>query len=197
MEILFGKLVEKKATSADGNFHLYRLRRHGGDFFNAVYVGQDAPKALKSVELQLNGKWVKHPKFGNQFQISKWARSNVRSFSESQQKRLLAEAEKRIGALPMPELQHEGIDAIPQAGSYMTENSAPSLSTHDQARRIFQLAEKAALECFDVDEDERTLYLELVGTLILEQLGIIHGSEWLKEYTTASVCEIKHLEGHQ
>lgn len=79
MPIQFGKLRRKNHQSKDGNFHVYWLRCHGGDCFNAIYRGDNPPKALKSVEYKLIGEWERHPLFGKQFVIERYERAALQS----------------------------------------------------------------------------------------------------------------------
>lgn len=74
MAIQFAKLVQKTYSTEDGQFNLYRMRCSGGAWESAVYVGDNPPKALKTVEYQLSGHWYNHPEHGKQFMIESYRR---------------------------------------------------------------------------------------------------------------------------
>lgn len=76
MAVQFAKLVQHTYSSDDGKFNLYRMRCTGGAWETAVYVGDNPPKALKTVEYKLYGKWVKHPTHGNEFFIESYQRAD-------------------------------------------------------------------------------------------------------------------------
>ncbi len=69
MTLQIGKLIRKTFATDDGEFHLYTLYCPGGKFATATYRGTDAPPPRKTVEYQLSGEWITHPRFGRQFQI--------------------------------------------------------------------------------------------------------------------------------
>lgn len=75
MAIQFAKLVQKTFSHENGTFHLYRMRCTGGEWASAVYIGEDPPPARKTVEYQLTGEWVNHPKHGRQFNIQRYQRA--------------------------------------------------------------------------------------------------------------------------
>lgn len=74
MTIIIGKLIRKTFTHSNGSFHLYQLRVSGGKYTSAVYKKEDAPKALKTCEYQLHGRWERTERFGEQFIIESYAR---------------------------------------------------------------------------------------------------------------------------
>ena len=76
MAIQFGKLVKQIYSSSNGMFNVYQLRCGGGRYETAIFVGDQPPKALKTVEYQLQGRWENHPKYGQQFLIETYQRSN-------------------------------------------------------------------------------------------------------------------------
>lgn len=75
MSIQFAHLIHKTFTNDEGSFHLYRMRCHGGRWYSAIYIGNNPPKALKTVEYELTGEWQTHPTYGKQFRIQEYKRS--------------------------------------------------------------------------------------------------------------------------
>jgi len=75
MALQIGKLIRKTFESPDGLFHLYTLYCPGGHFETAVYRGDDAPPPRKTVEYQLSGEWITHPRYGKEFEISRWQKT--------------------------------------------------------------------------------------------------------------------------
>ena len=47
----------------------YIFSAFSGESFAAVYIGDNPPKPLKTVEYQINGEISKHAKYGKQFKI--------------------------------------------------------------------------------------------------------------------------------
>jgi len=76
MAIVFGRLTHE--LFSDNKYHVYSLRIFGGDRSIAVYTGDNPPKVRKTVEYQLHGDWIKHPKYGKQIVIEKYSRSDVK-----------------------------------------------------------------------------------------------------------------------
>lgn len=96
MSVQFAKLTKETFTSDNGEFHIYAMRCHGGEMAKAVYVGEDAPKPLKTAEYQLTGDWVNHPRFGRQFEIRKYERVKKAVVEEVLDRRALADSRKRL-----------------------------------------------------------------------------------------------------
>lgn len=80
VDIIFGKL--KNTIYSNDFYFVFSLVVHGGKKCSAIYDGNSPPKALKSVEYQLHGKWVKSKKYGKQFHIYSFKRSEVLNQSQ-------------------------------------------------------------------------------------------------------------------
>ena len=133
MAIQFGKLIDKRFTSDNGEFHVYRLRCHGGEHCMAVYRGESAPPARKTVELELSGEWVKHPEYGRQFEFSDWKKSNVRSLVEQGHARQLHGALRNVG---------EGDRVVAKVKAAIFDHGL----TGDEAGRFYEALATCALE---------------------------------------------------
>lgn len=85
--ILVAKLYRRTYVSDDGEFNLYTLRLPGGRWGSALYIGPDAPKALKTVEYQLTGRWERSDRCreGRQFRISSYRRMEKQSREEREE----------------------------------------------------------------------------------------------------------------
>jgi len=75
MTLQIGKLIRKTYETDNGEFHLYVLYCPGGKFETATYRGTDAPPPRKTVEYQLSGEWITHPRFGRQFEIHSYQKT--------------------------------------------------------------------------------------------------------------------------
>lgn len=96
MAIIIGKLVQRTFSSEDGEFHLYRAKA-GGESFTAVYIGQEAPQARKTVEVVLFGAWKNHPRYGRQFQIRRFERYTGQTPSEEQEREIIRHLKQIVG----------------------------------------------------------------------------------------------------
>lgn len=99
MTIIIGKLVKRTFSSENGEFHLYRAKA-GGETFTAVYTGQEAPPARKTVEVVLYGDWKTHPRYGRQFQILRFETYQRQAPSAEGEKDVIRQLRQIIGDEP-------------------------------------------------------------------------------------------------
>lgn len=67
--IAIGKLEKVIFKDDANNYFVYQFAK-GGKKEVCVYKGDNPPPARKTVQVQLHGQYVKHPKHGKQFAIS-------------------------------------------------------------------------------------------------------------------------------
>lgn len=80
--IIIGKVTHVIFTSADGGYHIFNVLVHGGKPRVATYVGIDPPKPMKTIQYEFRGEEATHPKYGKQFSVSAYVRSNAKSTVE-------------------------------------------------------------------------------------------------------------------
>lgn len=76
--IVYGKVTHDIYHSPDGTFHIFNIRRHGGQPLVATYHGEDPPKPLKTVEYEFRGEETVHPRYGKQLAVDTYTRSDVK-----------------------------------------------------------------------------------------------------------------------
>lgn len=86
--VVFGKVTHSIFDSEDGTFHIFNIRRHGGQPLVAVYRGENPPKAMKTIEYEFHGEEVKHPKYGTQLEVHSYCRSHAKGESKVGNRRL-------------------------------------------------------------------------------------------------------------
>jgi hypothetical protein len=86
--IVYGKVTHDIFHSADGLYHIFNIRRHGGQPLVATYTGDAPPKPLKTVEYEFHGEEAVHPKYGKQFAVTSYCRSTVKGESPALNYRL-------------------------------------------------------------------------------------------------------------
>lgn len=79
--IVYGKVTHDIFHSADGTYHIFNIRRHGGQPLVGTYTGESPPTPLKTVEYEFHGEEVTHPKYGKQFAVESYTRSTVKGDS--------------------------------------------------------------------------------------------------------------------
>lgn len=86
--IVFGKVTHDIFHSQDGMYHVFNIRRHGGQFLVATYVGDDPPKPMKTVEYEFRGDEIDHSKYGKQLSVTTYRRSTVKGEPKSINRKL-------------------------------------------------------------------------------------------------------------
>ncbi len=94
MPIVIGKLPQKIFESQAGDYHVYKLKIHGGDQSQAIFKGFHPPKPMKTIEYIIFGEWVKHEKYGKQFVIRKTERSKIPNQEQQQESKMIVQALK-------------------------------------------------------------------------------------------------------
>lgn len=86
--IVYGKVTHDIFHSADGTYHVFNIRRHGGQPLVGIYTGDTPPKPLKTVEYEFRGEEINHPKYGKQLVVESYERSTVKGDSPATTRRL-------------------------------------------------------------------------------------------------------------
>lgn len=76
--IVYGKVTHDIFHAPDGSFHIVCIRRHGGDQMVGTYYGEEPPTPRKTIEYEFRGEETVHPKYGKQFAIENYQRSDVK-----------------------------------------------------------------------------------------------------------------------